>query len=166
MQTSRYQLGLIAGLAAALGFSLSSSDAVGYPAGSAVSFGNNPVRSATGHWDLGGGATTEDGIMVVPADQDLVLTEVVVGLTQNSDNCWASGRFQVSDGAGTVLANIPVHISHLDNAQPMPVQLRLSSGIRVAAGSTVNVRWDFVSHYCSSSQYDLDYVLSGYLATS
>ncbi len=37
MVTSRFQLGLIAALAAGLGFSLSSSEAVGYPAGAAVS---------------------------------------------------------------------------------------------------------------------------------
>ena len=43
MQTSRFQLGLIATLAVGLGFSLSSSEAVGYPSGAAVSMGANPV---------------------------------------------------------------------------------------------------------------------------
>jgi hypothetical protein len=43
MVTSRFQLGLIATLAIALGFTLASSEAVGYPAGSAVSFHENPV---------------------------------------------------------------------------------------------------------------------------
>ena len=48
MQTSRFQLGLIATLAVGLGFSLASSDAVGYPAGAAVSMGTNPL------WAKGG----------------------------------------------------------------------------------------------------------------
>ena len=36
MQSSRFQLGLIATLATGLGFSVASSDAVGYPAGAAA----------------------------------------------------------------------------------------------------------------------------------
>ena len=48
MQTSRFQLGLIATLAVGLGFSLSSSDAVGYPAGPAVSLGTNPIWNEAG----------------------------------------------------------------------------------------------------------------------
>jgi hypothetical protein len=48
MQTSHFQLGLIATLAVGLGFSLASSNAVGYPAGSAISFHNNPVVSIGG----------------------------------------------------------------------------------------------------------------------
>ena len=43
MQTSRFQLGLIAALAMGLGLALSSSPAIGYPAGAAVSFGANPL---------------------------------------------------------------------------------------------------------------------------
>ena len=44
MHTSHFQLGLIAALAVGLGFSLASTDAVGYPA-SAVSYGESPVVS-------------------------------------------------------------------------------------------------------------------------
>ena len=45
MVTSRFQLGLIATLAVGLGFSLSSSEAIGYPAGAAVSLGDHmPVH--------------------------------------------------------------------------------------------------------------------------
>ena len=45
MQTSRFQLALISALSIGLGLSLATTDAVGYPAGSAVSLGANPVFS-------------------------------------------------------------------------------------------------------------------------
>jgi hypothetical protein len=48
MVTSRFQLGLIATLAVGLGFSLSSSEAIGYPAGPVVSLGANPIVSVGG----------------------------------------------------------------------------------------------------------------------
>lgn len=74
MVTSRFQLGLIAALSVALGFSLASSDAVGYPAGSAVSMGTNPLWSASG---LVGRGDTVDGVvdvLTVPAGQVAVVT--------------------------------------------------------------------------------------------
>ena len=74
MVTSRFQLGLIAALSVALGFSLSSSDAVGYPAGAAVSLGTNPLWSASG---LVGRGDTVDGvvdILTVPDGQVAVVT--------------------------------------------------------------------------------------------
>ncbi len=48
MQTSRFQIGLITAMAAGLGATLTSSDAIGYPAGAAISLGANPVWSTGG----------------------------------------------------------------------------------------------------------------------
>ena len=70
MQTSRFQLGLMALLALSLGFSLASSEAVGYPAGPVVSFGATPLWSKTG--TVGGAATSE--ILTVPDGQVAVVT--------------------------------------------------------------------------------------------
>ncbi len=54
MHTSHFQLGLISVLSLALGISLSSSAAEGYPAGATVSTGSNPIINS-------GGAITTDG---------------------------------------------------------------------------------------------------------
>ncbi len=48
MADSRFQTTLITALALGLGFTLASSNAVGYPAGAAVSLGSNPVASFAG----------------------------------------------------------------------------------------------------------------------
>ena len=71
MQTSRFQLGLIAALAVGLGFSLSSSDAVGYPAGAPISLGSNPMWSQMGTVERGGGSVD---VLTVPVDQVAVVT--------------------------------------------------------------------------------------------
>ena len=69
MVTSRFQLGLIATLAVGLGFSLASSDAIGYPAGAAVSLGSNPVISVGGTI-----SSTSVELFTAPVDQDVVVT--------------------------------------------------------------------------------------------
>ena len=71
MVTSRFQLGLIATLAVGLGFSLSSSEAIRYPAGSTVSTGTNPL------WAVGGNhyPCTPVDIITAPSDQDIVVTD-------------------------------------------------------------------------------------------
>ena len=73
MQTSRFQLGLIATLAVGLGFSLASSPAIGYPAGSAVSMGSNPVASR-------GGTVTSGSTALFTASSDgpFLITDVVL----------------------------------------------------------------------------------------
>jgi len=164
MQTSRFQLGLIASLAIGLGFSFSSSVAVGYPSGTAISTGVNPVVSASGHIDLSSATHTEVAVMTAPADQDLIITDVVVGMLQNSDGCRATGHFEVVDSEGNSLANVPIQNPHLANGAINPVQINLDSGLRVPAGRTVDLNWGFVYHYCGFTSYDLDWVLSGYLA--
>ena len=71
MHTSRFQLSLIATLAVGLGFSLSSSQAVGYPAGAAVSLGANPL------WSHGGMSNASSAVIfTAPADKDMVLTDL------------------------------------------------------------------------------------------
>ena len=70
MQTSRFQLGLMAVLAVGLGFSLASSDAIGYPSSSVVSLGSNPLWSRTG--TVGHCSTTD--LLTVPSGQVAVVT--------------------------------------------------------------------------------------------
>jgi hypothetical protein len=163
MQTSRFQLGLIAFLSVALGITVSSSEAVGYPAGSAVSTGSNPIVSATGTMNLGG-TPTDPGVISAPASHDLIITDVLVGLNQNSDYCDANGEMVLSDAEGNHYARIPVYMPHMDNAHPTATSYSPSSGIMVPAGRSISVNWNWDSRQCSAENYNLRYNISGYLA--
>ena len=140
MQTSRFQLGLMATLAAGLGFSLASSEAVGYPAGAAVSMGSNPV------WSVGGTPDSTE-TLTAPADQDMVITDVHFS---NTDAQWLRVEMQLS-GA-------PVAAFTSDGTADRP-SVSLKSGIRVPAGQAMTIY--FEGYYGLSSSR---YTLSGYYA--
>jgi hypothetical protein len=98
MVTSRFQLGLIATLAVGLGFSLSSSEAIGYPAGAAVSLGTNPISSR------GGDATTTPVLLFeAGAGGPFIIADVV--LTQQACNPSTSNTsVTIETAEGDVLA--------------------------------------------------------------
>jgi hypothetical protein len=139
MVTSRFQLGLIATLAVGLGFSLASSEAVGYPAGAAVSLGTNPVWSTAG---TVGGSTTIT-VIEAPADQDVVITDLsmycsgAAHLFLRLDDGTLVGRYRVVDNAGLVNRS-------------------LNSGILVPAGRSVQLE--------NESSPTVFYNYSGYYA--
>ncbi len=152
MHTSNFHIGLVAALAMGLGFTLSSSEAVGYPSGPAVSSGTNPV------WSLGGNIDTPGSVSVLtaPDDSDVVITDVY--FTSQCTNCavrialdteterLASYRYwQIQDGGSTMDSVV----------SPQPVRQSMSSGIRVPAGESLSL--SISSHY-------IDYTLSGYYA--
>ena len=103
MQTSRFQLGLLATLAVGLGFSLASSSAVGYPAGAAVSMGTNPI------WSKGGAVGTLPGeaVITAPAGSDVIVTDVV--LSYRDTNCYPT--VYLSNGAGEELARFAFYLN-------------------------------------------------------
>ena len=143
MQTSRFQLGLIATLATGLGFSLSSTDAVGYPAGAAVSLGTNPVWST-------GGTPIEGSIVVATAtDGDLIVTDI--DITSDNSNYYRS-RFTLSDG--TVVADF-----NMTNPNTEGLHRSYESGIRVPQGDSLTL--EFNSYHSESS---FRYTVSGYTA--
>ena len=152
MQTSRFQLGLIATLAVGLGFSLSSSEAVGYPAGAAVSLGTNPVWSVGGFTE--GTETVEIG--TAPMGLDMIITDV--HMTGSCRNCTIRASIQTetstlasyrwwqwSDGGGETSSVI----------SPDPIAQSMVSGLRVPAGESVTL---------TISGFGMDYTLSGYYA--
>ena len=152
MQTSRFQLGLIATLAAGLGFSLSSSEAVGYPA-SAVSFGSNPV------WSKGGLVTESPEVVVTaPIGSDVVVTDVV--LTFSDSNCYP--RVEIKDDAGEVLASFKLFLNQDSDKthQPTNIQHAFKSGIPVASGTSLSMSQYYSAGTCS----EVNYTLSGYYA--
>ena len=150
MQTSRFQLGLIATLAVGLGFSLSSSDAVGYPAVAAVSMGENPVWSTGGHYN----SSSPTVVMTAPADQDVVVTDVV--LTFDCVSCDPDvdlkvGGTTVGSYAYRNLEHYGASRSHVSS--PFPIQHNYTSGLRVPAGESLTIQ---------VSRDSVNYSLSGY----
>ena len=152
MQTSGFQLGLIATLALGLGFSLAASQAIGYPAGAAVSMGANPVWSVGGQVDS---ASTVE-ILTAPADQDVVVTDIYITSTcmncspritlDRGDTRLASYRYwQWTDG-GSIADSI---------VSPESIKHALVSGLRVPAGETLTL---------SLSASSIDYTIAGYYA--
>jgi len=140
MVTSRFQLGLIATLAVGLGFSLSSSEAIGYPAGAAVSLGANPVWST-------GGAPATSAVVASPVGEDLIITDFVVG---GPNSYWNRVEFTLSDG--TVLAGF-------SSTGVRPTNVNFESGIRVPAGDSLTMSFE-----CYSGREHFRYTLSGYYA--
>ena len=144
MQTSRFQLGLIATLAIGLGFSLSSSDAVGYPTVGAVSLGANPVWST-------GGTLSEGAVVVATAtDGDLVITDIDITGAQSH---WFYAKFTLSDG--TTIADYAMTDAHSNGG----LKRAYESGIRVPQGDSLTL--DFNSYY---SESNFRYTLTGYTA--
>jgi hypothetical protein len=160
MQTSRFQLGLIATLAVGLGFSLSSSQAIGYPAGAAVSTGFNPVMSVGGSVEPW--STVE--VATAPADSHLVLTDIVLGLTSTAYSCRGSFSVYFEDDTGKVLGDFALSRGELQQSESTSMVSNFNSGLRVAAGRIVSAR--VYSHYdnCGSSYWTVRYTASGYYA--
>ena len=154
MQTSRFQLGLIAALAIGLGYTLSSAQAVGYPAGAAVSYGANPVVSVGGLID---DATIT--LISAPADQDLVITDLL--LTMYVGNCNSS--ITLTNSAGDTVAQVRLkgveHRGGDDAAHWLSsVEHSFKSGIPVPAGENLNMT--------EGGSCDVAYTASGYYARS
>ena len=144
MQTSRFQLGLIATLAMGLGLALSSSQAVGYPAGAAVSLGANPV------WSFGGtNYVSGEVIFTAPPERDMVLTDLSLSTTY---------QYQVKAGlsVGAEVVGEWIISGKASNAYTgSPLNLTMTSGIRVPAGYSLTL--------ATGDQY-ISYAMSGYYA--
>jgi hypothetical protein len=171
MQTSHFQIGLIATLAISLGFSLASSSAVGYPAGSAVSFHENPVVS------IGGTAYSDEAAKILftaPADQDLIITDVVLSSTSNL-LCQRTHKTEISTSSGDVLGQFETSAGYTKtygrdwalSSDGRAVAHSYDAGLRVAAGDTLLVGVEQTGLYTvdscdSSSSHGVRYSVSGY----
>ena len=83
MADARFQTTLIAALALGLGFTLSSSNAIGYPAGAAVSLGSNPVASFAGEID----GTASTSLVSVPLGSDFIVTDISLNAKSLDNDC-------------------------------------------------------------------------------
>jgi len=169
MQTSRFQIGLIAALSVGLGLALSSPNAIGYPAGSAVSYGTNPVWSRGGV--LSGDASAD--LLTAPSDQAAVVTDINLSVTSTDPYCSMAMSVGLGDGSATDLSSaslgrfgLGVNRENYSFTRYSPIHsAHLESGALVAPGDTLklftDVRW---SDYCSDSEIYMNYMISGYYA--
>jgi hypothetical protein len=169
MQTSRFQLGLIAALALGLGYTLSSSPAIGYPAAASVSFGNNPVRSY--------GGTLSDGETVtldtLPSDQDFVVTDISLSAKSTGHDCLDRVAVTVSSSDTTVasylVATAYARGSYASHTRSDPLATSMSSGLRISAGETLRIGAAVAISYtysgCASDRdLRIHYTVAGYYA--
>jgi hypothetical protein len=161
MQTSRFQLGLIATLAVGLGFSLASSEAVGYPAGAAVSLGGNPVVSFGGTRNSAG----TDAIGPAPMDQDLVITDISLS-GNGAHSTYYACRWTISleseTGAtlGVFKTWSQVNYSSYSIGNEN-IFVPLQSGMHVPAGESLGL---VVEQDSGGTTCSIAYTLSGYYA--
>ncbi len=164
MQTSRFQLGLISTLAMGLGFSLASSDAVGYPAGAAVSMGANPVVSAGG---LLVGEETKSPLSA-PEGSNLIIDGVTLAAFDYYSACTGNYSVVLSAGADE-LARFVVGLSrpgHSSYSSYTPnTVVSLPSGVRIPAGESLQIS-AVANNYesCHDNKIKIGYTLSGYYA--
>ena len=176
MQTSRFQLGLMATLAIGLGFSLSSSDAVGYPAGAAVSMGSNPVWSTSGTMSVpwGSWAATMNTVSITTetSAHNLVITDVILAPVVDDNGCRETVKVVLTAGGediGTFVANTP-YVRNAANSSDgqSRAELRISSGLTVPVDGDLQISVGMLraDGGCSGSSRttDLFYTLSGYYA--
>ncbi len=161
MQTSRLQLGLITTLSIALGLSLASPDAIGYPT-TAISLGTNPLFAE------GGQLTGSTSTTVLTADEHTaVVSDLVLSIADNSYTCAANMHVNLSiDGRSVGQFEIGLSRPAGNFSQYAPVvQIDLQSGIPVPPGEHLDMSVSQISQYdCTDSVTELSYMMSGYFA--
>ena len=125
MHTSRFPLPLMAVMAIALGFSLSSSQAIGHPSGIAVSLGQNPV------WSTGGDIRLSTHSAVTAEGGDLVIKDI--SMSRNFSGYW---RMKLRLADGTQLANFSGEDPHA-----RPLNRTFAARLRIPEGESLVIDW-------------------------
>jgi len=137
--------------------------ALAYPPGSTVSTGSNPIRSTAGVIDMAS-TYTADGVIAAPSGQDLVLTDIILGVSPEDNACYCSGQVRLEGSDGELYGSYAIGISHTSNHGPSSRQYSGPSGVRIPAGISISLQMVLEARSCGSDRYDLLYTLSGYLA--
>ena len=165
MSNNHFHLSLTVLLSLGLGYSLASSTATGYPAGSAISLGSNPVRSFGGKIDFQTEPSMlKSNIVSAPATHDLVVTDVLMGLTQIGAGCFSNGHLRLYDDDGVTYAEIPIYTTNIREAPSSTTRFQAGAGIRIPANTSLHAQWTFATQDCLDYYYDLHYTIGGYLA--
>jgi len=157
----------MATLAVGLGFSLASSQAIGYPAGASVSMGENPIQSFGGRVSVDGSET----LLPAHPTQDFIVTDVRLMAKSTDNGCMDKIDIELL-ADDSVLAAYNVSTSYereyFGNHTPADsVQDSMVSGLRVAAGQSLALQTStydtFTYGGCSGSRSaSVVYTLSGY----
>jgi hypothetical protein len=139
------------------------STAEAHPGGSAISLGSNPIRSASGEVDLDV-TTYAANVISAPSGQDLVLTDIILGMAQENAGAKITGTIVLEDGSGTRLAGYAVRAASVDQNFIVGVSQQYAgpTGIVVPAGSSVTIRWQRLDGDLDG-YFNVMYTLSGYL---
>ena len=147
MSTTRFHLVLTTTLAASLGalsvVALQSPTAVAYPSTGVVSLGSNPVISGGSSLPIPmEGDASSTGFITAPADQDLVITDLILQPGTDQMTCMEQWDAQLKLGPDTV-AQIRLvtpfyynqgHVTNTHHGE----QIALESGIRIPAGQSAD----------------------------
>ena len=165
MTRPKPQLGLTTLLAIAVGalgaWTLSTHEAVGYPAGSAISIGSNPVVAAGGRLAYSG---DEHTLFTAPADQDIVVTDVVLTGATLTYDCRGQSRVTLFTSSSGTLAAFAVDQRAQVYTQTGVVLAHYTSGLPVPAGESLTIRTESGYASCGAGNHFVDYSVSGYLA--
>jgi len=138
---------------------------LGHPSGLAVSLGSNPIRSTAGIIDLGV-TTLASAVIAAPADQDLVLTDVMLGISTENDDARVSGFVTLQGSDGTDYGVYVLQIGRIyDNGSAGGSRQYVgSTGVRIPAGVSVSLNWTSALSSHGLHRHSIAYTLSGYLA--
>ena len=167
------ELTLITALAVSLGYSLSSSQAIGYPAGPVISTGTNPVFSSGGSFDISAGSAASIEALSAPEDQELIITDLVLDAGTDDANCIEHWRVDFTI-PGATLASTTVsprfrRVSDYgynnDHNFGQASHLRMQSGLRVPAGTSAQLEATSILHAgCGGRSGQIVWTASGYYA--
>ena len=134
-----------------------------YPS-AAVSTGSNPVRSSAGFQDFAVGFETAD-VISAPADQDLILTDIILGYVIENDDARFSAHVQLRGSDGVTYGVYAMQSGRLySSATTRASNFAGQTGIRIPAGVAVSIKWTFGYQSHADFYYSGTYTLSGYLA--
>jgi hypothetical protein len=149
------------GMGALVAWTFSPHDAIGYPAGSAVSSSSNPVVAKGGRVDW---STTSTPVLTAPTGQDIVITDVVLTGAMTGYDCYGQIQVVLSTESSPTLAQYTVDQRAHPYSSASFVAAQYQSGLPIASGETLSIRTFGNFRNCSSSNYHVDYSITGYLA--
>ncbi len=165
MSISRFHLVLTTSLAGMLGVTLSQvlwpATAIGYPTGTVISTGSNPLVAQGGRLSYSG---DEHTLFTAPTDQNIVLTDVLLTGGLTNYDCRGQSRITLKTASDHVLGIFAVDQRAAETSQTGIILAHYESGLTVPAGESVLIRTDGNYQSCGTTHHYVDYSISGYLA--
>jgi len=137
------------------------SPADGYPGGSTVSTGSNPVVAAGGRLAYSGETNT---VFTAPSDQNIVVTDVVLTGATTTYDCRGQSRVIISSDSVTTLASFTVDQRGHGSSSTGSISANYTSGLPVLAGESLYIRTEGNFQSCGTAYHHVDYSLAGYHA--